>query len=128
MGILHIIVNVESKIYYWRMTFMLLGYAKNHMGGTNRMLNMRTEHIIISRDVIWKNKTYDEYLSKKENLKVTTYILHNEDNSDDWFYVRMYPIKTKVKTEDVKYEHNVNTEKYLREKKTYGSINTVSFA
>ena len=110
------------------MTFMLLGYAKNHMGGTNRMLNMRTEHIIISRDVIWKNKTYDEYLSKKENLKVTTYILHNEDNSDDWFYVRMYMIKTKVKTEDVKYEHNVNTEKYLREKKTYGCINTVSFA
>ena len=56
---------VKSKLEDWVMVYMLLGYAQKHTGGTYYMLNKRTKRIVISRDVIWNNKTYGEYISRK---------------------------------------------------------------
>ena len=63
------------------MIFMLLGYAKHDMGSTYHMLNICTKHIVISHDVIWLNKTYGEYVPRKENTKADTYIIQHDDES-----------------------------------------------
>ena len=60
---------------------MFLGYTQNHTGGTYRMLNLCTKHIVISHDVIWLKKTYGEYVPRKENTKADTYIIQNDDES-----------------------------------------------
>ena len=52
---------------------MFLGYAQNYTGGTYHMLNIRSKHIVLSRDVIWLNKNYGEYVSRKENTKTDSY-------------------------------------------------------
>ena len=77
---------------------MFLGYAKNHTASTYRMLNLRTKHIVLSRDAVWLNRTHSEYISRKETTKVTSFILHDEDEYNKRSYVKMDP----VKTEDVK--------------------------
>ena len=65
MGVVISIANVKEKLEDRGNTCMLLSYAKNHTGGTYRKLNIRTKHIAINRAVIWLNKTYGEYISKK---------------------------------------------------------------
>ena len=44
---------------------MFLGYAQNHTGGTYIMLSLSKKRTVLSRDVIWLNKTYGEYVSIK---------------------------------------------------------------
>ena len=44
---------------------MFIGYAQNNMGGTYRMLNLRTKRIVLSCNIIWLNKTYGECVSIK---------------------------------------------------------------
>ena len=39
------------------------------------------KHIILSRDAIWLNKTYGEYISRRENTKAISYILQYEDDT-----------------------------------------------
>ena len=81
---------------------MFLGYAKNHTGGTLRMLNLRTKNIVLNRDVIWLNKTYGEYVSRKENTKEDSYILKDEDASYKLSHIKIDHVNNEVKTENVK--------------------------
>ena len=83
---------------------MFLGYAQNHTGNTYRMLNLCTKIIVLSRDVIWLNKTYGKYISRKQNTKSDTYILQDEDKSYDWDHGKIDPVKKTVKTDNVKTE------------------------
>ena len=78
------------------------------------MLNPRTKRIILSRDVTWLNKTYGKYVSRKETIKATSYILQDEDYFNNWSYIKIHPIKTEFNTENVKNEQNVNTKEYSR--------------
>ena len=52
------IATVKTKLEDWGNMCMFLGYAQNHTNSTYRMLNLRTKWILLSRDVIWLNKTY----------------------------------------------------------------------
>ena len=88
--------------------------CKNNTGGTYRMLNLCTKCIVISCDVIWRNKTYGEYVPRKENTKVTIYIIQDKDKYYNWIFVKIYPVKTEVSTENVKTKQNVNTKKNSR--------------
>ena len=45
---------------------MYLGIAKGYIGGTHRLLNLKTNMVIHSRDVIWLDKTYNEYKKGKK--------------------------------------------------------------
>ena len=45
---------------------MFLGYMQNHTGGTYRMINIRTNYIVLNRDVICLNKTYKDYTSREK--------------------------------------------------------------
>ena len=56
---------------------MFLGYAKNHTASTYRMLNLRTKHIVLSRDDVWLNITHSEYISRKETTEASSYILQD---------------------------------------------------
>ena len=53
MGVVRSISTLKYNIENQGMTF--LGYAKNHMGGTYSMLNIRTKLIALRRDVTWMN-------------------------------------------------------------------------
>ena len=64
MVVVRSIATVKSRLEYQVMTYMFLGYAQNHIGGTYHMLNIRTKIIVLSCDVIWLNKTYCAYISK----------------------------------------------------------------
>ena len=77
MGVVRIIVNIKFKLDDQIITYFFLGYAQNHMGGTYHMLNLRTKLIVLSRESISINKTYREYVSRKENNKANTCILQN---------------------------------------------------
>ena len=68
------------------------------------MLNVCIKCIILIRDIIKLNKTYGEYISRKENCKLTSYILQDEDKSNNWDYIKIDPVKTGFKTENVKTE------------------------
>ena len=51
------------------------------------MMNICTKCIVLSRYVIWLNKTYREYVSRKENTKADSYILKDEDESYNWAHI-----------------------------------------
>ena len=72
-------------------------------------VNLGTNFIALSRDVIWINKTYVEYVSRKENTKEDTYTLQDEDKSYNWAHIQINPVNNEVKNESVKTEETVNT-------------------
>ena len=42
---------------------MFIGYAQNHIGDRHRMLNLHIKGVVLTCDVIWTTKKYDEYIS-----------------------------------------------------------------
>ena len=60
MGVIRSIATVKEKLEYQLKACMFLGYVQNHTGGTYRMLNLHTKHIVLSRDIIWIKKNYGE--------------------------------------------------------------------
>ena len=92
------------------------------------MLNLHTKRIVLSHDIIWLNKNYREYVSIKENTKEENYILQYEDESYNWVWVKIDPIKTEVNTENRKTEENINADQDSRgEEDTHKTIKSVSF-
>ena len=79
---------------------MFLVYTKNNTGSTCHMFNLLTTHNVLSCGVIQLNKTYGEYVSRKEHTKTEIYALQSEENSDKWSNFNIDP----VKTEDIKTE------------------------
>ena len=61
------------------------------------MLNIHTKLIALSRDVILLNKTYGEYVSRKDTTKANSYILQEKDNSNKYSYVKIHPINAALK-------------------------------
>ena len=51
---------------------MYLGRARDHATDTYRFLNLETELVLISRDVIWLNKVYGEFKGSKQDLNFDT--------------------------------------------------------
>ena len=93
MRVVKSIDMVKIDMEYQGNTCMLLGYAQNHTDGTYCMINLHTKWIILSRDAIWLNKTYGEYVSRKENTKSYYYILQTEDDSYIWAHVKIDSVK-----------------------------------
>ena len=92
MVVVRIIATVKSKLEYLGKTCMFLGYAQNHTGGTYRMLNLCSKRIVLSRAVIWINKTYGEYVSRKESTNVDSYVLQEEDESNNYSRIKIDPV------------------------------------
>ena len=58
---------------------IFLGYADDHSGDVYRFYNMRTGKMILSRDVIWVNKTYQEDKSQPTGLEQ----FYDEDEEEE---------------------------------------------
>ena len=90
------------------------------------MLNICTKCTVLSHDVIRLNKTYGEYVSRKENTKADSFVLQNEDESYKWDRKKIDPVKNEVNTENIKTEGNINTEQdYNKEEYVQKTINRV---
>ena len=79
MGVIHSIATIKSKLEDQGMACMILDYAQNHTGITYWVLNICTELILLSLDVIWVNKTYREYVFIKKKPEANTFIVQDED-------------------------------------------------
>ena len=95
---------------------MSLGYAQNHTGVKYRLFIICTKRIVLSCDIIWLNKTYREYVSKRENTNKYSYNLQNEDDLYKWAHLKIDPVKNKDKTKNVKTEGKVKTKQYFNNK------------
>ena len=108
---------------------MFLGYAQNHTDVTYHMLNLCTECILLSHNLIWFKKTYGECVSRRENNKADSYILKNEGGYYKWSHVKNDPVNNEVKTKNVKTKENVGTKQYSnREEAVQNIFKRVSFA
>ena len=108
-----IIASTKEDIYDQGMVFTFIGYAQNYIGSIYHMLNLFTKCNVISRDTIWK-KTYGKYVSIWEHTKAGSYILKDEDKSDKWYYLKMYPSNIE----------DINIEKLLRPIRILGGKKT----
>ena len=61
-------------------TCMMLGYAENHSGAVYRLLNLETNKIVLSRDVQWMEKMWDEHMKVKRILPLQDY---QEDDEEE---------------------------------------------
>jgi hypothetical protein len=50
--------KIQAKLINRGITCMFVGYAEHHSRDVYSMLNLTTNPIIKSRDIIWLNKTY----------------------------------------------------------------------
>jgi hypothetical protein len=64
--------KIQSKITNKGITAMYLGHADNHAGDVYRMLNLKTERVITTRDVRWLKTSYASW--KKQQ---------NDDNQEE---------------------------------------------
>jgi hypothetical protein len=59
--------KIQAKLSNRGITCMFVGYTDHHSRDVYRMLNLTTNSIINSQDIIWLNKTYGE----RKNYKTT---------------------------------------------------------
>ena len=86
MGVLRSIISMKFNLRDREMKLMSPGYAHNHADITYHMLNPRTKRIVLSHNVIRINKTYGEYVSRKQHTKYNSYTLQYEDEPNKWSY------------------------------------------
>jgi transposase InsO family protein len=72
--------KIKGKIEDRGRQCMFLGYSEKHTGDTYRFLNLQTEQVEMSRDVIWLGKNYGEW---KGLTSVNTTLLEDENNEGD---------------------------------------------
>ena len=65
MGIVKIPQKIKGKLANRGIPGMYLGRAKDHAADTYKLLNIKTERVIVSRDVIWLDKVYGEVAGTK---------------------------------------------------------------
>ena len=59
-----------------------MGYAENHAPDDHKMLNLRTNKVVISRDVRWMKRSYGDY--KDQSAIQVTVKKSESDDDDDW--------------------------------------------
>jgi len=70
--------KIKGKLENKGMECIFVGYAENHTGDVYRLLNLKTDKIVLSRDVVWLNKTFEEYM-KIDGVKVRDPVIIDDD-------------------------------------------------
>jgi hypothetical protein len=70
--------NIQSKLKNRGTSYMFVGYSVNHANDVYRILNRDTKRIIQSRDLIWLNEAYYDWIDRKVSQKKET-----DDEDDD---------------------------------------------
>ena len=60
LGIVKTAKQHQSKLTNHGKACIFIGYTENHSNSSYRMLNLRTHHVIVSRDIIWLNRMHGE--------------------------------------------------------------------
>ena len=69
--------KIQGKLNDRGTACVFVGYPKDHSNDVYRLLNPETNQIINSRDIIWLNKTYGQWMKSKDSLEKV------EDDSSD---------------------------------------------
>ena len=83
------------------------------------MVNLSTKRIVISCHIMWLNKTYREYVSRKVNTNADTHILQDEYESYKRYHVKIDTDKNEVKTENVKLKKLLGLKRIIWGNSTY---------
>ena len=83
MGVVRTTKKIKGKLENRGLPVMYLGRARNHAGDTHRLLNLQTELLIISRDVIWLDKVYGEYKKTKVSVAWDTFSVLPKISKED---------------------------------------------
>jgi hypothetical protein len=68
VGLVNTKERIQAKLSNRGTPCMFIGYTEHHSRDVYRMLNLTTNSIINSRDIIWLNKTYRESKDNKETI------------------------------------------------------------
>jgi Reverse transcriptase (RNA-dependent DNA polymerase) len=78
--------KIQSKLSNRGSVCVFVGYPSNHANDVYGLLNLKTNHVIKSRDIIWSNKTYQEWIKLKDNP-----IMTDDDLSDTEVELNNHP-------------------------------------
>ena len=73
--------KIKSKISDRCKKAIMVGYVRNSIGDTYRMLHLDIERVTSAKDIKWTNKSYGEMIWRKKNQIV--YYAASEDNETD---------------------------------------------
>jgi hypothetical protein len=69
IGVVTTKANIQSKLKNRGTPCMLVGYSVHHANDVYRMLNLDTKRIIQSRNIIWLNEAYHDWIDRKVSQK-----------------------------------------------------------
>ena len=61
---------------------LFLGYSESHAGGMCRMLNLRTNKVVHSWDIIWLGKSYEKYYNIKKPHQIVQQLESNDEDEE----------------------------------------------
>ena len=78
MGVVTTKDKIQGKLSNRGTPCMFVGYSVYHAHDVYRMLNLKTEMIINSRDIIWLNEMHKDWIGRK----MKTQSIHKDDDDD----------------------------------------------
>ena len=93
--------DIKAKITNKGELCMMLGPAANHAKDTCRMWNLKTNKVIISRDIYWLNQTYGAYYKKLTDEFKRTMTELEEDDHESIFDVEEHSLEDSFEFEEI---------------------------
>ena len=62
---------------------MFVGYGDDHTGDVYRFIQLKTQHVILSRDPRWMNIMWKAYMRKQQCINYGQQIIDGDFTSDD---------------------------------------------
>ena len=105
--------KIRAKLADRGRACVYLGIADDHSAQVHRFLNLDTNHIVLSRDVIWLNKSYGDWKGLTVNHVVQTNNnqFNNEDSEEEyihWMKDNNININEQTENEQDKEEEDTN--------------------
>jgi hypothetical protein len=69
IGVVTTKANIQSKLKNRGTPCMFVGYSVHNANDVYRMLNLDTKSIIHSRNIIWLNEAYHDWIARKVSQK-----------------------------------------------------------
>jgi hypothetical protein len=108
--------KIQGKLSDRGSVCVFVGYPSNHVSDVYRLLNLKTNHVIKSRDVIWSNITYGEWMKSKDHPKMT-----EDDLSDTEVELNNHPEPKESESSDksIKAAQNMKALKQISKLKSW---------
>ena len=59
--------KIQGKLNDRGTVCVFIGFLQSHANDIYRVLNPKTNHIVKSRDVVWLNKSYGDWIKSKDS-------------------------------------------------------------